>query len=285
MRGSKLQICFSRITSSKTCCTVIVVAQRVEVDDALLLGQVVGLALGRRQFQEGVADDLAAACRWPPPPWSRRRMQSRVSSGSILAGVSGGMRPGSTKAKMLTRSSMRFSIGVPVMAQLRSRWRLRTTCAVFDSRFLMRWASSSTTTSKCTLLVGELGGVARQQLVVDQLERAVGDAARRPGASRVSPPITSKGRSSAQVRSSRVQLMTSGLGQTTRARRISAGVEQQPQRDDHLDRLAQAHLVGEQGGVARHQEGDALDLVRDTAGTAACTCLPANRSSSGGCSR
>ena len=45
------------------------VAQRVEVDDALLLGQVVGLALLRRQLREGVADRCAAACRWPPPPW------------------------------------------------------------------------------------------------------------------------------------------------------------------------------------------------------------------------
>ena len=53
-------------------------------------------------------------------------MQSRVSSGSSRGGVSGGMRSGSTKAKMLIRSSTRFSIGVPVMAQLRSREMLRT---------------------------------------------------------------------------------------------------------------------------------------------------------------
>ena len=95
------------------------VAQLVEMDDALLLGQVVGLALGRRQLQVGVADDLAAACRSAPPPWCGAGCSRAVSAGSSLAGVSGGMRSGSTKAKMLTRSSVRFSMGVPVMAQLR----------------------------------------------------------------------------------------------------------------------------------------------------------------------
>ena len=149
----------------------------------------------------------------------------------------------------------------------------------------MRWASSSTTTSKWTSVVGDEVGVARQQLVVDELERAVATRTTGACACRVSPPITSKGRSSAHSCSSRVQLTTSGFGQTTSARRISPRVEQQPQRDDDLHRLAQPHLVGEQRRVARHQEGDALDLIRDTAGTAARTCLPANRSSSGGCSR
>ena len=53
---------------------------------------------------------------------------------------------------MLTRSSGRFSIGVPVIAQLRPRLSNCTACAVFESLFLIRWASSSTTTSKKTRL-------------------------------------------------------------------------------------------------------------------------------------
>jgi hypothetical protein len=51
--------------------------------------------------------------------------------------------------------------------------------------------------------------------------------------------------SGAHIFSSRAQLWTSGLGQTT----SPAGhplVEQQPQRQDRLGRLAQPHLVGEQ---------------------------------------
>ncbi len=61
----------------------------------------------------------------------------------------------------------------------------RTTCAVFESRFLMRCASSSTTTSKCHAFVrGEIA-VAGERLVVDELERAVGDEPRGPAPLRV----------------------------------------------------------------------------------------------------
>ena len=42
-----------------------------------------------------------------------------------------------------------FLIGVPVRAQLRRRWTLRTVVAVRESRFLIRWASSSTNRSNC----------------------------------------------------------------------------------------------------------------------------------------
>src|SRR5947209_5789343 len=105
---------------------------------------------------------------------TRRMMQSRVSCGSRRAGVSGGIRSGSTKAKMLIRSSIRFSMGVPLMAQLRLRWICRAAWGVVDH----------------------------------------------------------------------------------------AGVEQQPQRDDDLRGLSQPHLVGDQRRLTRHQEGNALDLVR-----------------------
>ena len=84
--------------------------------------------------------------------------------------------------------------------------------------------------------------------------------------------------------SSRVQLMTSGFGQTTRPVRIMPGVEQQPQREDHLRRLAEAHLVGEQRGMPRHQEGDAFELVRERL-ERQLELSAAKRSSSGGCSR
>ena len=107
----------------------------------------------------------------------RRRMQSRVNRGSRLAGVSGGMRSGSTKAKMLTRSSMRFSIGVPVMAQLRSRrdaahhlGRLRV--AVLDALGLVEHDHVEV---DAFVLARRHVGVAGQQFVVDQLERAVRD--------------------------------------------------------------------------------------------------------------
>ena len=60
---------------------------------------------------------------------TRRRMQSaRQLRQAAWAACRAGCGPGSTKAKMLTRSSARFSIGVPVMAQLRSRLMPRTTC-------------------------------------------------------------------------------------------------------------------------------------------------------------
>ena len=165
---------------------------------------------------------------------------------------------------MLTRSSVRFSIGVPVMAQLRSRCRLRTTWAVFDSRFLMRWASSSTTTSKRSRFVADAGGVAGQQLVVDQLERAVGDEPAGPAgvgvaADHLEGHVLRPGAQLARP------VDDQRLGADDQGPADQAGVEQQPQGDDRLHRLAQPHLVGEQGGVARHQEGDALDLVRDTA--------------------
>ena len=38
-------------------------------------------------------------------------------------------------------------------------------------------------------------------------------------------------------------------------------MEEQPQRDDRLGRLAQAHLVGQEGGVPGHQERDPFQLV------------------------
>src|SRR5262249_61905114 len=38
-------------------------------------------------------------------------------------------------------------------------------------------------------------------------------------------------------------------------------VKQQPQGKERLHRFTQAHLVGEQRGVSRHEEGDALELV------------------------
>ena len=93
----------------------------------------------------------------------RRRMQSPVRAGSRLAGVSCGMRPGSTNSKMLIRSSGRFSIGVPVMAHDRARLMDRTTWAVFESWFLIRWASSSTTRSNAARGSAQELGVAGQQ--------------------------------------------------------------------------------------------------------------------------
>ena len=80
--GSKLQICLSRITSSKTCCTRDRVAQFVEVDDALLLGQVVAVALGRRQFEVRRRGSTFGGMSVTTSSLMRRRMQSRVSSGS-----------------------------------------------------------------------------------------------------------------------------------------------------------------------------------------------------------
>jgi hypothetical protein len=38
-------------------------------------------------------------------------------------------------------------------------------------------------------------------------------------------------------------------------------MEEETQGHDGLDRLAQAHLIGQQGGVARHQKGNAFELV------------------------
>ena len=81
----------------------------------------------------------------------RRRMQSLVSAGSILAGVSGGMRSGIDEGEdvdqvldaVLDRRAGHGPAAVAVRGRAppgpsSSRW------------FLMRWASSSTTTSKCT---------------------------------------------------------------------------------------------------------------------------------------
>ena len=121
VRGSKLQICLSRITSSKTCCTVIVSPRALSWIDAFLLGQVVGGALGRRQLQVDVADDLGRHVGGHVFLDAAQDAVAASARQQLARGVSGGMRSGSTKAKMLTRSSMRFSIGVPVIAQLRSR--------------------------------------------------------------------------------------------------------------------------------------------------------------------
>src|SRR5205814_4163767 len=53
---------------------------------------------------------------------------------------------------------------------------------------------------------------------------------------------------------------------------------------DRLGRLAQPHLVGEQGGVAGEQERDPFELVGNgSKGTPSCR--PSNSPSSGGCSR
>ena len=38
-------------------------------------------------------------------------------------------------------------------------------------------------------------------------------------------------------------------------------MQKQPEGDQHLGRLAEPHLVGQQGGVTRHEERDALDLI------------------------
>ena len=189
--GSKLQICLSRITSSKTCCTRDRVAQRVEVDDAVLLGQVVGVAAGpasARMIRSRMI--LRRHVRLHRLPWSGAGCSRASAAAAASAGVSGGMRPGSTKAKMLTRSSGAVLDGRAGHGPApRSRWsaahhlgRLRV--AVLDALGLVehhhvevhprrRRASSASRVSS---------------LVVDQLERAVGHEPRASGARPVSPP-------------------------------------------------------------------------------------------------
>ena len=77
---------------------------------------------------------------------------------------------------MPTRSSGLFSTGVPVRAQLRVRRIERTTSLVVPARFLIRWASSSTTRSNCSRVVRDDLAVAHQQLVVGDLHGHIGEA-------------------------------------------------------------------------------------------------------------
>ena len=58
---------------------------------------------------------------------------------------------------------------------------------------------------------------------------------------------------------SRAQLRFTDAGQTTRYGPVRRDV---PQRDDRLARLAEAHVVGEDGALPAEQERDAFDLVR-----------------------
>ena len=103
------------------------VAEFVEVDDAVVLGQrrtrlrwagVSSSSRSRIDLRRHVG--LHHVLR---PP---QDAVGRVDAAMRFGGVSGGMRSGSTNAKMLTRSSGWFSIGVPVSAQLRARLSDRT---------------------------------------------------------------------------------------------------------------------------------------------------------------
>ena len=128
------------------------------------------------------------------------------------------MRSGSTKAKMLTRSSMRFSIGVPVIAQLRSREIERTDLgrlrfAVLDA---LGFVEHHHVEVQSSFVDRDKGGIARQQFVVHQLERALRAEPLAPCGLRVAADDL-EGNVLRPDLSSRVQLMTSGLGQTTSA--------------------------------------------------------------------
>ena len=77
-----------------------------------------------------------------------RRSTWSATAVPIAFGVMRSFRwPGATNSKIPTRSSALFSIGVPVSAQLRPRVTPRTAWLVWLERFLIRWASSSTTRS------------------------------------------------------------------------------------------------------------------------------------------
>ena len=161
----------------------------------------------------------------------------------------------------------------------------RTTWAVFDSRFLIRCASSSTTTSNATRVVVDELGVAREQLVVDELERAVGDEPRRPAQVGVAADDLER-----QVGGPQLQLARPVEDERLRAddqRRCGSCPAWSSSRSARIacTVLPEPHLVGEQGRVPRHQEGDAFELVRERLKRHLDLPWPPNRSSSGGCSR
>ena len=135
----------------------------------------------------------------------------------------GSNSPGAAKSRTESRSSRRFSSGVPVNAQERDRASDLTTTATAELAFLMRWASSITTTSHGRPAADGPPRSARTDSKLDT--QSVASARQAAFRWSFEPTAVETRSSGAQTRICRRHCATRLTGQTISARSISRRAE------------------------------------------------------------